>query len=45
MTDLRFKIPYSVRIADINYGGHVYNAAVKAATRIILRRKKKRNWV
>ena len=24
----KFKIPYSVRVADINYGGHVSNAAV-----------------
>jgi len=28
MSDYRFSIPYSVRIADINYGGHVSNAAV-----------------
>ena len=28
MSDFNFKIPYSVRIADINYGGHVSNAAV-----------------
>ena len=28
MSEFRFKIPYSVRIADINYGGHVSNAAV-----------------
>ena len=24
----RFSIPYTVRVADINYGGHVSNAAV-----------------
>ncbi|MBW2477694.1 MAG: acyl-CoA thioesterase [Deltaproteobacteria bacterium] len=28
MNDYRFKIPYSVRIADINYGGHVANSSV-----------------
>lgn len=28
MSDYKFKIPYSVRISDINYGGHVSNAAV-----------------
>ena len=28
MSEYKFKIPYSVRIADINYGGHVSNAAV-----------------
>ena len=28
MPEFKFKIPYSVRIADINYGGHVSNAAV-----------------
>ena len=28
MNGYRFKIPYSVRIADINYGGHVANSAV-----------------
>jgi len=28
MSEHKFKIPYSVRIADINYGGHVSNAAV-----------------
>ncbi|PLX98519.1 MAG: thioesterase [Desulfuromonas sp.] len=28
MPDFKFSIPYSVRIADINYGGHVSNAAV-----------------
>jgi acyl-CoA thioester hydrolase len=28
MDDFRFTIPYRVRIADINYGGHVSNAAV-----------------
>ena len=28
MSEFKFKIPYSVRIADINYGGHVSNAAV-----------------
>jgi YbgC/YbaW family acyl-CoA thioester hydrolase len=27
-TSYRFYIPYTVRIADINYGGHVSNAAV-----------------
>lgn len=27
-TNYRFYIPYTVRIADINYGGHVSNAAV-----------------
>jgi YbgC/YbaW family acyl-CoA thioester hydrolase len=27
-TSYRFSIPYSVHIADINYGGHVSNAAV-----------------
>jgi YbgC/YbaW family acyl-CoA thioester hydrolase len=27
-TSYRFSIPYTVRIADINYGGHVSNAAV-----------------
>lgn len=26
--EFRFSIPYTVRIADINYGGHVSNAAV-----------------
>lgn len=28
MQDFRFVMPYRVRIADINYGGHVSNAAV-----------------
>lgn len=28
MKDYRFTIPYTVRIADVNYGGHVSNAAV-----------------
>ncbi len=28
MENFRFTIPYAVRIADINYGGHVSNAAV-----------------
>ena len=28
MDDFRFTLPYVVRIADINYGGHVSNAAV-----------------
>ena len=28
MTDFRFTIPYSVRVADVNYGGHVANSAV-----------------
>ena len=28
MSEFKFRIPYSVRIADINYGGHVSNAAV-----------------
>lgn len=28
MTDFRFTIPYTVRVADVNYGGHVSNAAV-----------------
>lgn len=28
MQDFRFTIPYTVRIADVNYGGHVSNAAV-----------------
>ena len=28
MTGYRFKTPYSVRIADINYGGHVANSSV-----------------
>ena len=27
-TNYRFSIPYTVHIADINYGGHVSNAAV-----------------
>lgn len=28
MDDFRFTMPYTVRISDINYGGHVSNAAV-----------------
>ena len=28
MQDFRFTMPYAVRVADINYGGHVSNAAV-----------------
>lgn len=28
MKDFRYTLPYKVRIADINYGGHVSNAAV-----------------
>jgi YbgC/YbaW family acyl-CoA thioester hydrolase len=28
MKDFRFTIPYTVRVADVNYGGHVSNAAV-----------------
>ncbi|MDK2848503.1 MAG: acyl-CoA thioester hydrolase [Desulfuromonadales bacterium] len=28
MKNFRFTMPYKVRIADINYGGHVSNAAV-----------------
>lgn len=28
MEGFRFVLPYSVRIADINYGGHVSNAAL-----------------
>jgi hypothetical protein len=28
MNDYRFTIPYTVRVADVNYGGHVSNAAV-----------------
>lgn len=28
MKDFAFTIPYSVRVADVNYGGHVSNAAV-----------------
>ena len=28
MTDFRFTIPYTVRVADVNYGGHVANSAV-----------------
>lgn len=28
VTEWRFSIPYTVRIADVNYGGHVSNAAV-----------------
>jgi acyl-CoA thioester hydrolase len=28
MQDFRFTMPYIVRVADINYGGHVSNAAV-----------------
>ena len=28
MTGFRFTIPYSVRVVDVNYGGHVANSAV-----------------
>lgn len=28
MEGFRFSIPYSVRVADVNYGGHVANSAV-----------------
>lgn len=28
MNDFPFTIPYSVRVADVNYGGHVANSAV-----------------
>jgi YbgC/YbaW family acyl-CoA thioester hydrolase len=28
MTSFPFTIPYSVRVADVNYGGHVANSAV-----------------
>jgi acyl-CoA thioester hydrolase len=28
MDNFRFTIPYSVRVADVNYGGHVANSAV-----------------
>ena len=28
MTDFPFTIPYIVRVADVNYGGHVANSAV-----------------
>ncbi len=28
MKDFPFTIPYTVRVADVNYGGHVSNAAV-----------------
>jgi len=28
MEGFRFTIPYAVRVADVNYGGHVSNAAV-----------------
>jgi YbgC/YbaW family acyl-CoA thioester hydrolase len=28
MENFRFTIPYTVRVADVNYGGHVSNAAV-----------------
>jgi len=28
MLDYRFTIPYTVRVADVNYGGHVANSAV-----------------
>jgi YbgC/YbaW family acyl-CoA thioester hydrolase len=28
LKDFRYTLPYKVRIADINYGGHVSNAAV-----------------
>jgi YbgC/YbaW family acyl-CoA thioester hydrolase len=28
MDDFRFTLPYTVRVADVNYGGHVANSAV-----------------
>lgn len=28
MTNFRFTLPYLVRVADVNYGGHVANSAV-----------------
>ena len=28
MTDFPFTIPYTVRVVDVNYGGHVANSAV-----------------
>lgn len=28
MDEFRFSIPYDVRVADVNYGGHVANSAV-----------------
>lgn len=28
MNDFRFSVPYVVRVSDVNYGGHVSNAAV-----------------
>jgi YbgC/YbaW family acyl-CoA thioester hydrolase len=28
MENYRFTVPYSVRVADVNYGGHVSNAAL-----------------
>ena len=28
MNDFRFTMPYSVRVYDVNYGGHVANSAV-----------------
>ena len=28
MEDFNFTLPYSVRVADVNYGGHVANSAV-----------------
>ncbi len=28
MDNFKFSIPYTVRVADVNYGGHVSNAAV-----------------
>ncbi|NIQ95267.1 MAG: thioesterase, partial [Desulfuromonadales bacterium] len=28
MDEFRFSIPYAVRVADVNYGGHVANSAV-----------------
>ena len=28
MDNFRFTIPYTVRVADVNYGGHVANSAV-----------------
>jgi len=28
MDGFRFTVPYRVRVADVNYGGHVSNAAI-----------------
>ncbi|MCK4535984.1 MAG: thioesterase family protein, partial [Desulfuromonadales bacterium] len=28
MEDFKFVLPYTVRVADVNYGGHVANSAV-----------------